>query len=46
MAKKETKAEILASLVYEGFAPNQSEALEMLADMGMTWQDVRDGRWY
>jgi hypothetical protein len=46
MAKLETKAQVVAALVKEGFADNASEALMMLEDMGIKWQDVRDGKWY
>jgi len=44
--KKMTKQEVVATLVAEGFADNASEALMMLEDMGIKWQDVRDGKWY
>jgi F0F1-type ATP synthase epsilon subunit len=44
--KKQSKTEILAALVAEGFADSAQEAIEILADMGMTWQDIRDGKWY
>jgi len=43
---KQTKAEVLAALVAEGMADTPEEVLADLADMGITWQDVRDGRWF
>jgi len=41
-----TKSQILSELVEEGMADDTDEAEMMLKDMGITWQDVRDGRWH
>lgn len=41
-----TKREVLESLVKEGLAEDTKEAEAILADMGMTWKDIRDGKWY
>ena len=40
--KKLTKRQILDDLIREGYADSDEEAIAFLADMGMTWQEVRD----